>query len=80
MDTTTVKSHQKRHWSVLLNPYLCMDVRLGQFKKTTTKLTGGNRNVVPKENAMNLIYGLQRNQTKVWYQELVYIYAHKYHI
>ena len=31
MDTTTVKSHQKRHWSVLLNPSL--DVRLGQFKK-----------------------------------------------
>ena len=33
MDTATVKSHQKRHWSVLLNPSLCMDVRLGQFKK-----------------------------------------------
>ena len=30
---TTMKSHQKRHWSVLLNPSLCMDVRLGQFKK-----------------------------------------------
>ena len=71
MDTTTVKSHQKRHWSVLLKPSL--DVTLGQFKKTTTKLTGGNRNVVPKENAMNLIYGLQRNQTKVWYEELAYI-------
>ena len=26
--------------------------------------------MVPKENAMNLIYGLQRNQNKVWYQEL----------
>ena len=73
MDTTTVKSHQKRHWSVILNPSLCMDNRLGQFKKTTTKLTGGNRNVVPKENAMNLIYGLQRNQTKVWYEDLAYI-------
>ena len=34
MDTTTLKSHQKRHWSVLLNPSL--DVRLGQFKKATT--------------------------------------------
>ena len=34
--------------------------------------------MVPKENAMNLIYGLQRNQTKVWYEELAY--AHKYHI
>ena len=29
--------------------------------------------MVPKENAMNLIYGLQRNQTKVWYEELAYI-------
>ena len=49
-----------------------MDVRLGQFKKTTTKLTGGNRNVVPKENAMNLIHGLQRNQTKLCYEELAH--------
>ena len=30
--------------------------------------------MVPKENAMNLIYGLQRNQTKVWYEELAYMY------
>ena len=26
--------------------------------------------MVPKENATNLIYGLQRNQAKVWYEEL----------
>ena len=49
-----------------------MDVKLGQFKKTTTTLTGGNRNVVPKGNAMNLIHGLQRNQTKLCYEELAH--------
>ena len=26
-----------------------------------------------KRMLMNLIYGLQRNQTKVWYEELAYI-------
>ena len=34
--------------------------------------------MVPEENAMNLIHGLQRNQTKVWYEELAYIYIYIY--
>ena len=28
--------------------------------------------MVPKENAMNLIHGLQRNQTKLCYEELAH--------
>ena len=74
MDTTTVKSHQKRHWSVLLNhPYVWM---LGLDNlKNNYKINWRKQNVVLKENAMNLIYGLQRNQTKVWYEELAYIFS-----
>ena len=54
-----------------------MDVRLGQFKKTTTKLTAGNINVVPKENAMNLMECEEiklNSASRSWHT-----IAHKYH-
>ena len=66
--------HEKKSTEFLLNPSLWMDVRLGHLKKTS-KLTGGNRSVVPKDNAMNVIHGLQRNQTKLCYEELAHHYS-----
>ena len=44
--TTSRFAQEKEPWSAILNPFLCVDANLDNFK-TGTKGTGGNRNVVP---------------------------------